>query len=154
MKAWEEIYSKAPDHLKDDIIRIRHICKTQFSITISCSQQQKEWMDIPEEHEKIRLIEAGEREQLKDEIKRSEHRERSYIAHRDTLRQLLNDPSIFIKRIQYENSECLIDYTDSTDIIKAAHFRKDGLIRITDSPEIVALHDARTMKKVKWKTIR
>lgn len=101
-----------------------------------------------------RLIEAGERKQLKDEIRRSEHRERSYIAHRDTLRQILNDPSIFINRIQYENSERLIDYTDSTDIIKTAHFRKDGSIRITDSPEIVTLHDARTMKKVKWKTIR
>ena len=72
-----------------------------------------------------RLIEAGERMQLKDEIRRSEHRERSYIAHRDTLRQLLNDPSIFINRIQYEKSERLIDYTDSTDVIKSAHFRKD-----------------------------
>ena len=101
-----------------------------------------------------RLIEAGERKQLKDEIRRSEHREYSYIAHRDTLRQLLNDPSIFINRIQYENSERLIDYTDSTDIIKAAHFRKDGSIRITDSPEVVTLHDARTAKKVRWKTIR
>ena len=97
-----------------------------------------------------RLIEAGERKQLKDEIRRSEHRERSYIAHRDTLRQLLNDPSIFINRIQYENSERLIDYTDSTDVIKTAHFRKDGSIRITDSPEVLTLHDARTMKKVRW----
>ena len=101
-----------------------------------------------------RLIEAGERKQLKDEIRRSEHRERSYIAHRDTLRQLLNDPSIFINRIQYENSELLIDYTDSTDIIKTAHFRKDGSIRITDSPEVVTLHDARTGKKIKWKDVR
>ena len=97
-----------------------------------------------------RLIEAGERKQLKDEIRRSEHRERSYIAHRDTLRQLLNDPSIFINRIQYENSERLIDYTDSTDVIKTAYFRKDGSIRITDSPEVLTLHDARTMKKVRW----
>ena len=101
-----------------------------------------------------RLVEAGERKQLKDEIRRSEHRERSYIAHRDTLRQLLNDPSIFINRIQYENSERLIDYTDSTDIIKTAHFRKDGSIRITDSPEVVTLHDARTGKKIKWKDVR
>ena len=97
-----------------------------------------------------RLIEAGERKQLKDEIRRSEHRERSYIAHRDTLRQLLNDPSIFINRIHYGNSERLIDYTDSTDVIKTAHFRKDGSIRITDSPEVLTLHDARTMKKVRW----
>ena len=101
-----------------------------------------------------RLIKAGERKQLKDEFRRSEHREHSYIAHRDTLRQLLNDQSIFINRIHYENYERLIDYTDSTDIIKTAHFRKDGSIRITDSPEIVTLHDARTEKKVRWKTIK
>lgn len=101
-----------------------------------------------------RLIEAGERKQLKDDIRRSEHREHSYIAHCDTLRQLLNDQSIFINRIQYENSERLIDYTDSTYIIKSAHFRKDGSIRITDSPEVVTLHDARTAKKVRWKRIR
>lgn len=101
-----------------------------------------------------RFIEAGERKQLKDEIRRSEHREYSYIAHRDTLRQLLNDQSIFINRIQYENSERLIDYTDSTDVIKSAHFRKDGSIRITDSPEVVTLHDARITKKVRWKKVR
>ena len=101
-----------------------------------------------------RLIEAGERKQLKDEIRRSKHRERSYIAHCDTLRQLLNNQSIFINRIQHENSERLIDYTDSTDIIKTAQFRKDGSIRITDSPEVVTLHDARTMKKVRWKKVR
>ncbi len=101
-----------------------------------------------------RLIEAGERKQLKDEIRRSEHREHSYIAHRDTLRQLLNDQSVFLNRIQYENSERLIDYTDSTDIIKTAHFRKDGSIRITDSPGVVTLHDARTAKKVRWKKVR
>ena len=101
-----------------------------------------------------RLIEAGERKQLKDEIRRSEYREHSCIAHRDTLRQLLNDQSIFINRIQYENAERLIDYTDSTDIIKTAHFRKDGSICITDSPEVVTLHDARMMKKIRWEKIR
>ena len=100
-----------------------------------------------------RLIEAGERKQLKDEIRRSEHRERSYIAHRDTLRQLLNDQSIFINRIQYENTERLIDYTDSTDIIKSAHFRKDGSVRITDDSNIVTLYDAQN-KKIKWIKIK
>lgn len=101
-----------------------------------------------------RLIEAGERKQLKDEIRRSKHRERSYIAHRDTLRQLLNDQSIFINRIQYENSERLIDYTDSTGAIKTAHFRKNGAVRITESPEVVTLYDARTGKKIRWKMVR
>ena len=101
-----------------------------------------------------RLIEAGERKQLKDEIRRSEHRERSYIAHRDTLRQLLNDPSIFINRIQYENSERLIDYTDSTDVINTAYFRKDGSIRITDDQRINTLTDVRNTKGVKWQQVR
>ena len=101
-----------------------------------------------------RLVEAGERKQLKDEIRRNEHRERSYIAHRDTLRQLLNDSSIFINRIQYENSERLIDYTDSTDVIKAAYFRKDGSIRITDDQRINTLTDVRNTKSVKWQQVR
>lgn len=101
-----------------------------------------------------RLIEAGERKLLKDEIRRSEHRERSYIAHRDTLRQLLNDPSIFINRIQHENSERLIDYTDSTDVIKTAYFRKDGSIRITDDQRISTMADALNTKGIKWEIIR
>ena len=101
-----------------------------------------------------RLIEAGERKQLKDEIRRSEHRERSYIAHRDTLRQLLNDPSIFINRIQYENSERLIDYTDSTDIIKTAHFRKDGSVCITDDQRVLLIEDAKNRRGIKWKKVR
>ena len=101
-----------------------------------------------------RLIEAGERKLLKDEIRRSEHRERSYIAHRDILRQLLNDPSIFINRIQYENSERLIDYTDSTDVIKTAYFRKDGSIRITDDQRISTMADALNTKGIKWEIIR
>ena len=101
-----------------------------------------------------RLIEAGERKLLKDEIRRSEHRERSYIAHRDTLRQLLNDPSIFINRIQHENSERLIDYTDSTDVIKTAYFRKNGSIRITDDQRISTMADALNTKGIKWEIIR
>lgn len=101
-----------------------------------------------------RLIGAGERKQFKDEIARSEHRERSYIAYRDTLCQLLNDRLIFINRIQYENSERLIDYTDSTDIIKTAHFRKDGSIRITDSKDITSFYDVKTKKHVKWQKLK
>lgn len=100
-----------------------------------------------------RLIEAGERKQLKDEIRRSEHRECSYIAHRDTLRQLLNDQSIFINRIQYENFERLIDYTDSTDIIKTAHFRKDGVVRITDNQRVNTLENVR-QKGIQWRKVR
>ena len=100
-----------------------------------------------------RLIEAGERKQLKDEIRRSEHRECSYIAHRDTLRQLLNDQSIFINRIQYENFERLIDYTDSTDIIKTAHFRKDGVVRITDDQRVNTLENVR-QKGIQWRKVR
>lgn len=64
MNAWEEIYAKAPDELKDDFIRIRSLCKTQFGITISCSQRLKEWMDAPDKREEIRRIfriHAGEK---------------------------------------------------------------------------------------------
>lgn len=75
-------------------------------------------------------------------------------SHRDTLRQLLNDQSIFINQIQYENSERLIDNTDTTSIIKAAYFRKDGSIRITDSPEVETLHGARSEKMVRWSVVR
>lgn len=101
-----------------------------------------------------RLIEAGERKQLKDEIRRSEHRELSYIAHRDTLRQLLNDQSIFVNRIQYEYSERLVDYTDSTYIIKTAHFRHEGSVRITDDQRINTMMDVRNTKGIKWQKIR
>ena len=101
-----------------------------------------------------RLIEAGERKQLKDEIRRSEHRELSYIAHRDTLRQLLNDQSIFVNRIQYEYSERLVDYTDSTYIIKTAHFRQEGSVRITDDQRINTMTDVRNTKGIKWQKIR
>ena len=53
---------------------------------------------------------AGERKQLKDEIARSEHRERSYIAYRDTLCQLLNDRLSFISTIHgsgQADTECI-----------------------------------------------
>lgn len=100
------------------------------------------------------LVNAGERKQLRDMIRTSENKERSYIAYRDTLRQLLNDQSIFINRIQYENSERLIDYTDSTYVIKVAYFRKDGSVRITDDQRINTSTDARNKKGVKWQQIR
>lgn len=65
----------------------------------------------------------------------------------------LASAGLFAHNILFE-LRILIDYIDSTDGIKAAHFSKNQSIRITDSPEVVALHDARTIKKVKWQKIR
>lgn len=97
---------------------------------------------------------AGRREDVKARIKLSRSQEADFQLYADTLRRILKDSTIYINCIQYENSERLIAFTDSTDIIKTAHFRKDGSIRITDSPEVVTLHDARTGKKIKWKDVR
>ena len=104
-------------------------------------------------HNAHQLLSAGERKHLRDLIRASENKELSYIAYRDTLRHLLNDQSIFINRIQYENSERLIDFTDSSDVIKSAHFRKDRSVRITDDQRMLTLEDARNTK-IKWKKVR
>ncbi|MBQ8810194.1 MAG: hypothetical protein IJZ69_07660 [Bacteroidales bacterium] len=47
----------------------------------------------------------------------------------------------------------LVDYTDSTDTIKSAHFRKDGSIRITDDQRMLTLEDAGNTK-IKWRKVR
>lgn len=65
----------------------------------------------------------------------------------------MKEPSIFINRIQYENFERLIDFTDSTDVIKSAHFRKGGSLRIADDQRMLTLEDIRNTK-IKWKKVR
>ena len=104
-------------------------------------------------HNAHQLVSAGERKQLRYLIRASENKERSYIAYRDTLQQLLNDKSIYINRIQYKNTERLIDYTDSTDIIKTAHFRNDGVVRITDDQRVNTLENVR-QKGIQWRKVR
>ena len=63
------------------------------------------------------------------------------------------DSTIFIHGIQYGQYERLVDYTDSTDTIKSAHFRKDGSIRITDDQRMLTLEDAGNTK-IKWRKVR
>ena len=104
-------------------------------------------------HKAYQLVSAGERKQLRHLIRASESKEHSYIAYRDTLQQLLNDKSIYINRIQYQNTERLIDYTDSTDIIKTAHFRKDGVVLITDDQRVNTLENVR-QKGIQWEKVR
>ena len=104
-------------------------------------------------HNAHQLVSAGERKQLRYLIRASENKERSYIAYCDTLQQLLNDKSIYINRIQYKNTERLIDYTDSTDIIKTAHFRKDGVVRITDDQRVNTLENV-SHKGIQWIKVR
>ena len=59
-------------------------------------------------------------------IRSSNYWEKDYRTYADTLRNILSDSTIFINGIQYDQYERLVDYTDSTGIIKSAHFRKDG----------------------------
>lgn len=57
-------------------------------------------------------------------------------------------------RLNYPNPERLIDYTDSTDIIKTAHFRKDGSVCITDDQRVLLIEDAKNRRGIKWKKVR
>ena len=56
IRAWEEIYPKAPPELQDDMIRISAPVKTSDSITIYCSQALAKWISTPDTSEMIRLI--------------------------------------------------------------------------------------------------
>ena len=45
-------------------------------------------------------------------------------------------------------------YADSTGLIRSAHFRGNGTIRITDDQRMITLEDARIQKDIKWKLLR
>lgn len=96
---------------------------------------------------------AGQRKVVKTEIRNSLAKEKDYCAYTDTLRQVLADTTVFINGIVYGPTEKIIDYTDNTGIIKSAHFRKDGSIRITDDQRMITLDNARNTK-IKWKKVR
>ena len=80
--------------------------------------------------------------------------EADFRLYADTLRSILKDSTIYINGIRYGEYERLIDYTDRTDIIKSAHFRKDGSIRITDDQRMITLEDARSRKDIKWTILK
>lgn len=96
---------------------------------------------------------AGKRKDAKARIKLSKSQEADFQLYADTLRSVLKDSTIYINGIRYDKHERLVDYTDRTDIIKSAHFRKDGSIRITDDQRMLSLEDARNLK-IKWKKVR
>ena len=75
---------------------------------------------------------AGKRKDAKARIKLSRLQEADFQLYADTLRSVLKDSTIYINGIRYGESERLVDYTDSTDVIRSAHFRRDGSVRVTD----------------------
>ncbi|MBO5499965.1 MAG: hypothetical protein J5990_11325 [Bacteroidales bacterium] len=104
-------------------------------------------------HKAYQATLSGNRKGVKALIRNSNYWEKDYRTYADTLRNILSDSTIFINGIQYGQYERLVDYTDSTDTIKSAHFRKDGSIRITDDQRMITLEDARNTK-IKWKRVR
>ncbi len=96
---------------------------------------------------------AGKRKDAKARIKLSRLQEADFQLYADTLRSVLKDSTIYINGIRYGESERLVDYTDSTDVIRSAHFRRDGSVRVTDDQRMLSLEDVRRLK-IKWKTVR
>ena len=104
-------------------------------------------------HKAYQATLSGNRKGVKAMIRNSNYWAKDFRIYADTLRDILSDSTIFINGIQYDRYERLVDYTDSTDVIKSAHFRKDGSIRITDDQRMLSLEDAKNMK-IKWKRVR
>ena len=96
---------------------------------------------------------AGKRKDAKARIKLSRLQEADFQLYADTLRSVLKDSTIYINGIRYGESERLVDYTDSTDVIRSAHFRRDGSVRVTDDQRMLSLEDVSRLK-IKWKTVR
>ena len=97
---------------------------------------------------------AGNRKDAKARIKLSRSQEADFQLYADTLRSILKDSTIYINGIRYGEHERLVDYTDRTDIIRSAHFRKEGSVRITDDQRMLSLEDAQKRKDIKWKRVR
>ena len=77
-----------------------------------------------------------------------------YRAYTDSLRQILSNNSIRIVGILYGDSEKIIDFTDSTNIYKSAHFDKKGGIRVTADDRMISLEDTKRKTNIKWKKVR
>ena len=104
-------------------------------------------------HKAYQATLSGNRKGVKALIRSSNYWEKDYKTYADTLRNILSDSTIFINGIQYDQYERLVDYTDSTGIIKSAHFRKGGSVRITDDQRMITLEDARNTKII-WRRVR
>ena len=104
-------------------------------------------------HWAYQTVKAGNRSKVKEKIDLSKASEKEYQAYADTLCRLLPAEFIHIYNIQHDKKEKLIDFADSTGIIRSAHFRENGSIRITDDQRMITLEDARKRKDIKWKRI-
>ena len=101
-----------------------------------------------------RNILAGHRDKIKSLIKTNRAQKEDYRAYTDSLRQILSNNSIRIVGILYGESEKIIDFTDSTNIYKSAHFDKKGGIRVTADDRMISLEDTKRKTNIKWKKIR
>ena len=106
-----------------------------------------------EYHWAYKTVEAGNIAKVKKQINLNKASIKECKAYADTLCQILPAQKIYICNIQHNKAEKLIDFTDSTGVIRTAHFRGNGTIRITDDPRMITLEDARKRKDIKWKTI-
>lgn len=107
-----------------------------------------------EYHWAYQTVKAGNRSKVKEKIGLSKASEKEYKAYADTLCQILPAERIYIYNIQHDKTEKLIDFADSTGLIRSAHFRGNGTIRITDDQRMITLEDARRLKDIKWKLLR
>ena len=105
-------------------------------------------------HWAYQTAKAGNKAKVKEKIDLSKASEKEYQAYADTLCRLLPAEFIHIYNIQHDKKEKLIDFADSTGIIRSAHFRENGSIRITDDQRMITLEDARKRKDIKWKKVR
>ena len=101
-----------------------------------------------------RNILAGHRDKIKSLIKTNKTKKEDYRAYTDSLRQILSNNSIRIVGILYGDSEKIIDFTDSTNIYKSAHFDKKGGIRVTADDRMISLEDTKRKTNIKWKKVR
>ena len=101
-----------------------------------------------------RNILAGHRDKIKSLIKANRAQKEDYRTYTDSLRQILSDNSIRIVGILYGESEKIIDFTDSTNIYKSAHFDKKGGIRVTTDDRMISLEDTKRKTNIKWKKVR
>lgn len=105
-------------------------------------------------HWSYQTVTAGNRSKVKKQINLSKASEKEYKAYADTLCQILPAQKIYIYNIQHDKTEKLIDFADSTGLIRSAHFRKNGTIRITDDQRMITLEDARKLKDIKWTILK
>ena len=105
-------------------------------------------------HRAYQKADAGFSKEVKALIGLSLLNEKEYIAYSDTLSRALSHPGIYISDIIRDKQEQLVSFVDSTGVVRSAHFRKNGSLRITDDQRIMTLEDTRRIKGVKWTSVQ